>query len=86
MSTLLEKREKIVIYLQHYTDLHKIWHDDAEHLSRARAVKNQNPRWPTADTFERPVLHHYEMSHFCQYGCCPPSWIFEMRIFNSRAL
>jgi len=44
MSTLLEKREKIVIYLQHYTDLHKIWHDDAEHLSRARAVKKSKSK------------------------------------------
>ena len=46
------------------TDLHKIWHDDAERVSQLSslpAVKNlifKNPRWWTTDTLERPVVHH----------------------------
>ena len=37
---------------------------------------------------ERPVLHHNVISRFFAFqdGGCPPSWIFEIEIFNCHAL
>ena len=47
----------------------------------------KNPRWRTADTHERPVLHYRETSRILDFrdGGCTPSWILEIEIFNSRA-
>ena len=48
----------------------------------------KNPRWRTADTLERPVLHHREILQFVDFqdGGCPSSWNFETEIFNSQSL
>jgi len=48
-------------------DLHKIWHSDTEHVShvhRPLKIFFLNPRWRTADMFERPVLHRREILNF----------------------
>jgi len=48
------------------------------------AMKNfnfKNPRWRTADTLERPVVHHISRFFDSQVGGCPSSWIFEIVIF-----
>jgi len=42
-------------------DLLKICQDDAEHVFQMHLPLKfnfKNPRWRTADTLERPVLHH----------------------------
>jgi len=55
----MEKREKIAISLQQYDHLHKIWHNDAERVSRIHQLSKltfKNPRWRTADALETSRL------------------------------
>jgi len=69
------------------TDLHKILHDDAEHVSRVSsvpAIKNfivkiQDGRQP----LERPLLHHHRILQFLDFqdGGRLPSRNFENEIF-----
>jgi len=58
------------------TDLHKIWHIDAESVSQVHQVIIffVNPRWRTTGVLERLILHHHHQI-LCfndfQDGGCP---------------
>jgi len=53
---LLEKSEKSRYLCNSTTDLHNIWHDDAERVSEVRRQLKEfyfkNPRWVTASMLE----------------------------------
>jgi len=48
----------------------------------ARKTNFKNPRWRTADTLERPVLHHNEILQVFDFqdGAC---WNFEIKILTT---
>ena len=90
----LEKTRKIAISLQQFH-----WSTKLGTMMQNVCLKNtlflrhtpikkfhfKNPRWRTADTLERPVLHYHEYCNF-QDGGCPSSWNFEIESFDSRLL
>ena len=58
MFTFHQKNAKKSRYLcNSMTDLHKIWQDDAEHVSHVKKFNFRNPRWRTTDTLRKPILH-----------------------------
>jgi len=57
--SLWKNAKKIAISLQQYDHLHKIWHNDAERVSRIHQLSKltfKNPRWRTADALETSRL------------------------------
>ena len=86
------KERKIAISLQQY-DLspQSVVRRCRTCFSSVPAVKKfsfKNSRCRTADTLEKPVVHHHAISRFFHFqdGGCLPSWIFEIEIFNSHPL
>jgi len=87
MYTFHYKSEKNAISLRY---LYKIWHDDAERVSRVhRPLKHLvlkiQDGGRTTNTLERPVLYHHEILQFVdfQHGGCPPFWNFEIEILTA---
>ena len=48
-------------------------------------IKYDDPRWWTADTPERHVLHNHGISQFFDFknGDCPPSWILKLNFITA---
>jgi len=53
------------------TDLQKIWHNDAEWVSKVHwkitKLYFRNPTWQTADALEKCILRHHEISQFFDF-------------------
>jgi len=83
------KTLKITIWLcNSMTDLHKIWHDDAQRVFQVHQPLQFDFNVQNAGgwyAWEIRFCGSASSTDIAIDGSCPPSWIFEIEIFNSHA-